>query len=409
MFRLSFFLAKRFFSSKTKASFISLISKISMIGVGVEVMALVLILSVFNGLEDFQRDLFKSFDPDYKITLQQKGTFQLDSALLHKIKQLKEVKFATPVLEDQALFRYKGKQMVVQLKGVDPSFLASKRLSKNIAEGGYFLKDAEGKTDFALVGLGVFLSMGLSFEDVFNPIEAWYPDHRSLKNFSLNQNAIRSNAIFPAGVIAVEQGFDNQTVVVSLDWMQQLTGKDQISSFEIMTHDGVEEADLKAKLSAILDKNYRIESRDEQHATLLKAVSIEKLFVFLVMAFVMGIASFTLFYSLSLLVIEKKKDLKTLRSMGITRGQLFRTFLFLGFLISFTGALVGLFLGFSLAWLQETFGFVKMGIENGLVDAYPIQMKWTDFVYTAILVVCITVVSAIFPSKKAVNQTFDQL
>ena len=127
MFRLSFFLAKRFFSSKTKASFISLISKISMIGVGVEVMALVLILSVFNGLESFQKDLFKSFDPDYKISFQKKGVFELDSAILSKLQGVSAVSYVIPVLEDQALMRYKGKQMVVQMKGVAPSFLASKR------------------------------------------------------------------------------------------------------------------------------------------------------------------------------------------------------------------------------------------------------------------------------------------
>ena len=128
----------------------------------------------------------------------------------------------------------------------------------------------------------------------------------------------------------------------------------------------------------------------------------------MVMAFVMGIASFTLFYTLSLLVIEKKKDLKTLLSMGITRKQLFRVFLFLGFLISFSGAIVGIILGFILAWIQETYGVVTMGIPNGLVDAYPIEMKWTDFLYTSILVLLITFLASIFPAKKAVKQTFEE-
>jgi len=409
MISLSFFIARRFFTTKSKASFISLISKISMIGVGVEVMALVLILSVFNGLESFQRDLFKSFDPDVKISAKHKGTFGSDASLVHKLQQIPQVSHVIPVLEDQGLFRYKGKQMVVNMKGVAPEFLAAKRLQKNIAEGGYFLKDAEGKNNFTLVGLGIFLSLGLSFEDVFTPIEAWYPDHQSLKHFSLNENAIRSNAVFPAGVIAVEQGFDNQSVIVPLDWMQQLTGKEnQISAIDVMAKEGVDEIELKKAIQKALHGNWNIESRDEQHASLLKAVSIEKFFVFMVMAFVMGIASFTLFYTLSLLVIEKKKDLKTLLSMGITRKQLFRVFLFLGFLISFSGAIVGIILGFILAWIQETYGVVTMGIPNGLVDAYPIEMKWTDFLYTSILVLLITFLASIFPAKKAVKQTFEE-
>ncbi len=379
-----------------------------MIGVGVEVMALVLILSVFNGLESFQKDLFKTYDPDLKITTVAKGAVNLNNNLVSQMSSLNGVKAVIPVLEDQGLFRYKGKQMVVNLKGVAPSFLSSKRLAKNIAEGGYFLKDAAGKNNFALVGLGIFLSMGLSFEDVFTPIEAWYPDHHSLKHFSLNENAIRSNTIFPAGVIAVEQGFDNQTVIVPLDWMQSLCGKEQqISSFELMLNENVDAEEIKNELTSILGTNYLIQSREEQHESLLRAVSIEKLFVFLVMAFVMGIASFTLFYTLSLLVIEKKKDLKTLLSMGVSPKQLFKVFLFLGFLISFSGALVGLFLGFSLAWIQENYGIIKMGIPNGLVDAYPIAMKWTDFLYTSILVIIITCLASIFPAKKAVKQTFE--
>jgi lipoprotein-releasing system permease protein len=408
MISLSLFIARRFFTTKSKASFISLISKISMIGVGVEVTALVLILSVFNGLEGFQKDLFKTYDPDFKITSVQNAPISFDSSFVQNLKGVSGVQNVIPVLEDQGLFRYKGKQMVVNLKGVSPEFITSKRLSKNIAEGGYYLKDAEGKNNFALVGLGIFLSMGLSFEDVFTPIEAWYPDHHSLKHFSLNENAIRSNSIFPAGVIAVEQGFDNQTVIVPLDWMQNLCGKEQqISSFELMVNEGVDANELKSVLQQLMGPSFKVLSRDEQHETLLKAVSIEKLFVFLVMAFVMGIASFTIFYTLSLLVIEKKKDLKTLLSMGISRKQLFRIFLFLGFLISCSGAIIGLLLGFSLGWIQEYYGIIKLGIPNGLVDAYPIQMRWTDFVATAILVILITFLASIFPAKKAVNQTFD--
>lgn len=380
-----------------------------MIGVGVEVMALVLILSVFNGLEGFQKDLFKLYDPDFKVSTQQQGAFPIDQHVIEKLRKIEGVHYVIPVLEDQGLFRYKGKQMVVTMKGVSPEFLQAKRLAKNIAQGGYFLKSAEGNQDFALIGLGIFLSLGLSFEDVFSPVEAWYPDHQSLKTFSLNENAIRNQPVFPAGVIAVEQGFDNQSVIVSLDWMQALTGKDQqISAIEVMGKEGFDEKQLKKDLEAVLGQSFKVQSRDEQHALLLKAVSIEKLFVFIVMAFVMAIASFTLFYTLSLLVIEKKKDLKTLLSMGINKQQLFRVFLFLGFLISFSGAIVGLFLGFSLAWMQENFGIIKMGIPNGLVDAYPIEMKWSDFLYTAILVILITLMASIFPARKAVKQTFEE-
>lgn len=408
MISLSFFIARRFFTTKSKASFISLISKISMIGVGVEVMALVLILSVFNGLENFQKDLFKSFDPDFKITAKDGLWIQQDSLFLDKIKAIKNVNFVIPILEDQGLVKYKGKELVVNLKGVAPSFIQSNRLSKSVVEGGYYLKDSTETNNFALVGLGVFLNLGLSFEDVFEPMEVLYPDHKALKNFALTQNTIRSNTIFPSGVLAVENGFDQQTVVVPLDWMQVLCDKNQeFSAIEIEGKAGFDEKQVKADLQKVVGGTFEVKSREELHATLLQAVHIEKLFVFLIMGFVMFIASFTLFYTLSLLVIEKKKDLKTLLAMGISKPQLFKVFLFLGFLISFSGAIVGLGLGFGLGWLQLTYGFVKMGIQNGILDAYPIKMAASDFVATAILVVFITFLASIFPAKKAVSQTFE--
>ena len=196
---LPLFIAKRYFFTRSKASFITFISRISMIGVGVEVMALILILSVFNGLEDFQKGLFRTYDPDLKLVSKEGALFSIDPNKIQQLRQIDGIKFINPVLEDQALIRYGGKQLVVRLKGVDDEFLKAKRLKAQVTEGDYLLKDYD--RSFGLVGLGVFLSMGMSFEDVFTPIEAWYPNHSSLKNFSINSEAARSNLFFPGGVL----------------------------------------------------------------------------------------------------------------------------------------------------------------------------------------------------------------
>ena len=377
-----------------------------MISVGVEVMALVLILSVFNGLEEFQKGLFNTFDPDLKIVQAKGDRFQLTATQVKSITQLAGVKFVNPILEDQGLIRFEQKQLVVRMKGVDPSYLLAGRLKNQVVEGDYFIES--GEHPFALVGIGVFLAMGMSFDNVFEPIEAWYPNHSQLKRAALNENAIRRNFFFPSGVLEVEQNFDNQTVIVPLDWMEELVGVPGYrSAYEIMLAPNTDDQAIKNKIQTILGSPYKVQTRNEQHAILLKAIKIEKLFVFLIMAFVMGIASFTLFYALSLLVLEKRKDLYTLMAMGISRQQVFRAFLWVGALISFSGAAIGMLLGFVLATIQQHFGVISLGIPNALIEAYPIQMDPWDFIWTALVVILITGLAALFPARKAVQMTFD--
>jgi len=383
-----------------------LISRIAMISVGVEVMALVLILSVFNGLEEFQKGLFNTFDPDLKIVQAKGDRFQLTATQVKSITQLAGVKFVNPILEDQGLIRFEQKQLVVRMKGVDPSYLLAGRLKNQVVEGDYFIES--GEHPFALVGIGVFLAMGMSFDNVFEPIEAWYPNHSQLKRAALNENAIRRNFFFPSGVLEVEQNFDNQTVIVPLDWMEELVGVPGYrSAYEIMLAPNTDDQAIKNKIQTILGSPYKVQTRNEQHAILLKAIKIEKLFVFLIMAFVMGIASFTLFYALSLLVLEKRKDLYTLMAMGISRQQVFRAFLWVGALISFSGAAIGMLLGFVLATIQQQFGVISLGIPNALIEAYPIQMDPWDFIWTALVVILITGLAALFPARKAVQMTFN--
>ena len=379
-----------------------------MIGVGVEVMALVLILSVFNGLEDFQKGLFKTFDPDLTILSDSDTRFSASPFLIKKIATISGVRSVQPILEDQALIRYNGKQLVVTLKGVDSSFISSKRLKNQIVDGDY-LVDYEGHP-FGMVGAGVFIAMGMNFEDIYHPIEAWYPNQKALAKFQISQDAANQKAFFPSGVLQVEQTFDNQMIVVPIQWMRDLTLSDSsaVSRFDIMLQDGANEVNIQKEIQNELGANYQVQTRDQQHAILLRAIKIEKLFVFILMAFIMGIASFTLFYALSLLVIEKRKDLRTLLAMGITQRQLLRIFLFVGLFISFSGAMVGMCLGYALGWIQQTFGIIPLGIPNALIDAYPIQMEWLDFLMTALVVIFITFLASIIPARKAVQMTFNQ-
>ena len=405
---ISLFVAKRYFFSPFKASFITLISRISMIGVGVEVMALVLILSVFNGLEDFQIGLFKTFDPDLTIISKSDTRFSLTSAQFNQIAKIRGVSSVQPILEDQALIRYNGKQLVVTLKGIDSSFISSRRLREQVVDGDYLVEN-EGIT-FGMVGAGVFMSMGMNFDDAFHPVEVWYPNQKALAKFQINEDAANLKTFFPSGVLQVEQMFDNQMILVPLPWMRDLTLADSnsVSKVDVMLTKEANELDVQKAIQPILGTNYQVQTRNQQHAILLRAIKIEKLFVFILMAFIMGIASFTLFYALSLLVIEKRKDLRTLLAMGITQKQLLRIFLSVGLFISFSGALVGMVAGFALGWIQKTFGVVPLGIPNALIDSYPVKMEWFDFLLTALVVIVITFLASIIPARKAVQMTFNQ-
>ena len=379
-----------------------------MIGVGVEVMALVLILSVFNGLEDFQKNLFKTFDPDLTVISASDTRFSLTSTQFNQLAKISGVSSVQPILEDQALIRYNGKQLVVTLKGIDSSFISSRRLKEQVVDGDY-LVEYEGNP-FGMVGAGVFMSMGMNFDDVFHPVEVWYPNQKALAKFQVNEEAANLKTFFPSGVLQVEQIFDNQMILVPLPWMRELTLADSnsVSRVDVMLKEGANEIDVQQAIQSILGSTYQVQTRNQQHAILLRAIKIEKLFVFILMAFIMGIASFTLFYALSLLVIEKRKDLRTLLAMGITQQQLLRIFLSVGLFISFSGALVGMALGFALGWIQQTFGIIPLGIPNALIDSYPIQMEWFDFLMTAAVVIVITFLASIIPARKAVQMTFNQ-
>jgi lipoprotein-releasing system permease protein len=379
-----------------------------MIGVGVEVMALVLILSVFNGLEDFQKNLFKTFDPDLTVISASDTRFSLTSTQFNQLAKISGVSSVQPILEDQALIRYDGKQLVVTLKGIDSSFISSRRLRDQVVDGDY-LVEYEGNP-FGMVGAGVFMSMGMNFDDVLHPVEVWYPNQKALAKFQVNEEAANLKTFFPSGVLQVEQMFDNQMILVPLPWMRELTLADSnsVSRVDVMLKEGANEIDVQQAIQSILGSTYQVQTRNQQHAILLRAIKIEKLFVFILMAFIMGIASFTLFYALSLLVIEKRKDLRTLLAMGITQQQLLRIFLSVGLFISFSGALVGMALGFALGWIQQTFGIIPLGIPNALIDSYPIQMEWFDFLMTAAVVIVITFLASIIPARKAVQMTFNQ-
>lgn len=397
---LSFLIAKRYFFSKKKKSFINFISIISMLGIGIGTMALVIVLSVFNGLEDLNRKIFKSFDADIKISPKNGKSFLIDKERLTKIKAIKDVWYVTEVIQDNALVKYENSQMVVTLKGVDETFQAFSPLKKSLVEGNFVL--TRDSVDYAFIGGNVYAALNISLQNIIEPIEIWYPRNR--KSISLNpDDNINREILNISGVYSLEQLHDDY-VYVPLEVAKQLTEYgDKRSAIEIQAKPNADIAQIQTSVKGILDENFLVQNQDEQNASLFRAIKIEKLFIFIALIFIIGIASFNIFFSLTMLVIDKQQDLKTLFAMGADEGLVKRIFYSEGALVSFIGAIVGLLLGGIICFMQERYGIIKMGMESSIIDAYPVKMQLSDFVLTAVSIIIITLLASYLPAKRAAN------
>jgi lipoprotein-releasing system permease protein len=395
---LSFLIAKRYFFSKKKKSFINFISIISMLGIGIGTMALVIVLSVFNGLEDLNRKIFKSFDADLKISPKSGKSFLLDKSKIAHLKAIEDVWYITEVIQDNALVKYQNSQMVVTLKGVDETFQAYSPLKKSLVEGNFVL--TRDSIDYAFIGGNVYAGLNISLQNIIEPIEIWYPRNR--KSISLNpEDDINRQILNISGVYSLEQLHDD-FVYVPLEVAKQLTEYgDKRSAIEIQTKPNADIAQIQSSIKSIFGVNFLVQNQDEQNASLFRAIKIEKLFIFIALMFIIGIASFNIFFSLTMLVIDKQHDLKTLFAIGADERLVKFVFYSEGALVSFIGAIVGLVLGGLICFLQERYGIIKIGIESSFIDAYPIKMQLIDFLFTAISIIIITLLASYLPAKRA--------
>ncbi len=394
-----FLIAKRYFFSRKKRNIISIISNIAMIGVAVGSMALIIVLSVFNGLEDLIREIYSSFDPDLKISVVEGKSFETDTEFMNRIRRTPGVAVVSEVIEDNALLRYNDRQMVVKVKGVSENFFQQNEIDSAVVAGhSQLIMD---KTYYALVGRGVQYQLSIRPNSQFIPLQFLYP--RNTKFNPLNpEGAFNSKNIIPGGVFAIERQYDDAYVFVPLNFAEELLeyGRRR-TSLEVKVEEGFRIETVKRALQQELGKKFKVQNSDEQHTSLLRAVKVEKLFVFITFAFILLIASLNIFFSLSMLVIDKKKDIAILASMGATATTIRNIFLFEGALVAFIGAAYGLSMGMLVCNLQQTFGLVSMGMATSVVDSYPVKMEVEDFVLTGVAIIVITLLVSIRPARKA--------
>ena len=374
-----------------------------MFGVAIGTMSLVIVLSVFNGLEDLIGELNKSFDPELKVEPARGKSFVLTSEFLDGLKQIKGVEIVTQIVEDNAYVKYRNSEMVVKLKGVENNFVDHHRLVRNIVQGRMVLE--EDGVMYAIIARGVQSALSINRLTNMYTLQFFYPKRG--KTSGLNAaNLTNQRVILPIGVYAIEKKYDMNYVIVPLEFALGLFdyGKRR-TSLEIKVSPDNSISAVKERIKQYVGEEFNVLTSEEIHADFFKVLKIEKLFVFITFSFILAIASFNIFFSLTMLAIDKKKDIAILSSFGADKSLIKSIFLTEGAIISFLGAFLGLFLGLVICVMQQQFGIVSMGMETAVVDAYPVKMQFPDFFYTGFSIIVITVLASYRPALIATKTT----
>ncbi|MBN7809933.1 ABC transporter permease [Algoriphagus sp. H41] len=368
-----------------------------MVGVAVGTIALVVVMSVFNGLEDLIRSLFASFDAELKIEPAKGKSFLAPEAWLAEIRDIEGVEVLTEVIEDNVLYEHDDNQLVAKIKGVSDNFLDQGRFAN-----GYFWGDTTLGTELrpgAILGRGVGFFLSIHLNEPNSSLKVFYPKApRSAGSIDPTQ-LYNSAQLEPRAFFSIEQQFDDEYVIAPLHFTRDLLNYgEKRTALEIKVKEGASVADVQKRLKAHLGQDFLVKNADEQHAGLIRTVKLEKLFVFLTLTFILAIASFNIFFSLSMLAIEKKKDIAVLKAMGARDSMIRRIFLKQGALIALSGAVIGLVLGYLTVLAQDTFGLVSLGISSAVVDAYPVRIVWSDFAWISVAVISITLLASWRPA-----------
>ncbi|MBW8334869.1 MAG: ABC transporter permease [Prolixibacteraceae bacterium] len=397
--KTAFYIARRYLISKKSVNVINIISGVSVAGVTVGTFALVVILSVFNGLDTTIKSLFSSFDPDIKISASIGKSFDLNEGNFDAIRQLPEVASVTPVIEEDALLRYGDRQYFATVKGVPAEYSQVAGLDSSFITVGKFILESD-QIPFAVVGQGVayFLSVGLNFSD---PIHIYTLKKGTSGRPSL-QNAFVHSSIYASGIFSNQQEIDSKYILVPFAFageLFQMNGR--VTAIEIALKEGVSDKDAKAEIESVLGKNFVVKTQFEQHELFYRVMETEKWAIFLILGFVLVIASFNILGSLSMLIIDKKADIAVLQSMGANQKLIRTIFLFEGWMISLAGAIFGLIFGILICWVQIEFGILKIPGNEGafIFSSYPVEIRITDLLAVFLLVSGIGFLAAWYPIR----------
>lgn len=399
-----FFIARRYVFSKKSTNAINVISAISVVGVAVGTMALVIVLSVFNGFHDLVASFFTNFDPQIELVPTQGKTAPADDPVLDQVRKMPEVSVHTDVLEDQGLAVYGDRQQMVTVMGVDENFTQLTNISDILYGDGEFSLQA-ANLFYAIPGIRLAQDMGLGarFEGY---LKLYAPVRRGqiTELADPSEGFVVDSLISPGVVFAVNQAkYDRDRVICSIGFARRLFDQDgMLSSLQIRLKPGSDLGAVKKQMREIVGSKYRVLDRFEQQSDTFNIMQIEKVLAYVFLTFILMVACFNIISSLSMLIIDKKADAATLRNLGATDRQIRSIFLFEGRIISAIGAVVGILLGLLLCWLQQEFGLVHMGDSAGsfVVNAYPVSVHYDDVAIVFVTVLLIGWGAAWIPTRK---------
>lgn len=394
-----FFIARKYFLSGKKKNFINVISIISMVVVAIGTMSLILALSVFNGLEGLLRSMYGNFDPDIVVLPSSGKSFEENAAYTQKIRSIDGVLGVAEVVEDNVLVEYKEAQRLVRMKGVSRDFDKYSGI-KNVMVSGEFplVRDSIG---YALIGRGVQYDLSLSLKNDFYTLQMYYPKDigPGVVNPTRMYNLLN---IIPGGIFAIEKHYDDNYVFIPIEFAKELLNyKNRLSYFDVYLDEDSNASEVKQRLQELLAPTFDVKLGEELHSDLYKVLKIEKLFVFLILVSIIGVASINIFFSLTMLVIEKKKDISVLFAQGASSHLIRNIFLYEGCIVAFSGAAVGLILGIGLSLLQQHYGMVGMGMDSAVMNAYPVKIEIPDVLLTILAIIIITFLASIQPAIRA--------
>ena len=384
----SFRIALRYLFSKKSHNAINIISIISACGVCVGTIALVCVLSVYNGFESLVKDLFSEFDPDLKITLVEGKSFDISSSEMQRVKAMKDIAVFTTVVEENALIKYGEKQTPAVIKGVSENFVEATHIDNIMYSGNFNLKDKSFYYAVAGLGLASQLNMGVSF---IEPISIYAPKRTATINLVRPETSFNQQFIHLAGIFFVKQAtYDDNYLIIPVELARQIYEYEPniVTAVELKISPSANINKVQREIKEMLGDNFKVQNRYEQQENFFRIMKIEKWISYLILSFILLIAVFNIIGSLSMLIIEKEQDIITLRNMGANTKQIRNVFLYEGWLISVLGSFVGIMIGVLLCLAQQYFGIISLGgANNFIIDAYPVEVQFTDVALIFVTVV----------------------
>ena len=395
-----FYIARRYLFSKKSTNAINVISGISITGVAVATMALIITLSVFNGFHDLVASFFTQMDPQLKVTPLKGKTADARDAVLMKIRQLPEVEVATECLEDQALAVYGNRQMMIKLKGVDDNFDSLTHI-REILEGDGDFELHAADLNYGIPGMGIAYQMGLGYT-YQQPLKIYAPRREGQLNMANPADGFVEDELYSPGVVfCMKQAkYDKHYILTSIAFARQLFDQEgRLTSLELRLRPGSNFEKVKKQMQQLAEGRFLVQDRYEQQDDTFRIMKVEKLIAYIFLTFILVIACFNIIGSLSMLIIDKRQDVVSLRNLGATDHQITQIFLFEGRMISAIGAIIGILIGLLLCWLQQQYGLIRLGSSEGsfIIDAYPVSVHPSDVVLVFVTVLAVGFLSVWYP------------